>query len=439
MRASAPDVSVITAVGCAATDRQAAAVGFRNPMSSGRWHFVRIIAWRNLMQTFFNSPSKHTSSNRRLAIIAMVAAVFCAQNAQAASGEKLIRTANGDVMQMQAPQGRQQRISSMPGHPFASAEQRNAVRPLIWPDAGKIDLQKPSPQSDTLLRAAQSSGSGDAPSLANYMARNQFPEVWKAIDADIARGATLKSNGTDVQPADGAHYPFYRFLGNYDTTQWLAPPWNKIGKLYFNTPGGGSSYCTASIASGNSALVTAGHCVYSRGAGWNYNFVFVPADRFGAAPYGSYGWQSATVLNDWINVGSRKSDVAVIRLSGEASSGQPVVNYVGWLGRSWNYGYEQWTYSHGYASNLSTQYTNICAGWTYSSAWEGDDVLAQGCDMTYGSSGGPWLISYTPNSHAGNYVNSVVSGPHIGAFGSAYVGARFSSYNIVPLCNAAGC
>ena len=212
-----------------------------------------------------------------------------------------------------------------------------------------------------------------------------------------------------------------------------------LGKLYFTTPSGGSSYCTANVASGNSVLVTAAHCVYTRGQGFNRNFVFVPADRYGVAPYGRYGWQSATVLNEWINNGGRRWDVAVIRLAGEATTGQPVTNYVGWLGRSWDWGYSQSIYSHGYASNLSTQYTHICAGQSYSSSWEGTDVLVQGCDMTYGSSGGGWLRNYTPNSHGGNHVNGVVSGPHIGDFGNSYVGPRFSSANIVPLCNVAGC
>ena len=129
----------------------------------------------------------------------------------------------------------------------------------------------------------------------------------------------------------------------------------------------------------------------------------------------------------------------MIRLAGEQSSGQPVTNYVGWLGRAWNYGYSQYMYSHGYASNLSTQYTNICEGQTYDAPSEGTDVVVQGCDMTYGSSGGAWLMNYTPNSHAGNNVDSVVSGPHIGDFGRSYVGARFSDQNIVPLCNAIGC
>ncbi|MDT0955670.1 hypothetical protein RNT98_12900, partial [Staphylococcus pseudintermedius] len=101
--------------------------------------------------------------------------------------------------------------------------------------------------------------------------------------------------------------------------------------------------------------------------------------------------------------------------------------------------YSLYTYSHGYASNLSTQYTNICAGQTYDAPSEGTNVVVQGCDMTYGASGGAWLINYTPNSNAGNQVNSVVSGPHIGAFGTAWVGARFNAANIVALGTAIGC
>ena len=117
----------------------------------------------------------------------------------------------------------------------------------------------------------------------------------------------------------------------------------------------------------------------------------------------------------------------------------PVVQYVGWLGRAWDWDYAQPTSSHGYASNLSPQFTHICAGQTWRSGWEGTDVLVQGCDMTYGSSGGGWLIHYMPDSHKGNHINGVVSGPHIGDFGNSYVGPRFSSANIVPLCDVAEC
>ena len=67
------------------------------------------------------------------------------------------------------------------------------------------------------------------------------------------------------------------------------------------------------------------------------------------------------------------------------------------------------------------------------------DALGVGAVDAFGSSGGAWLRNYTPNSHAGNHVNAVVSGPHIGAFGTAWVGARFNDDNIVALCTAIGC
>ena len=39
----------------------------------------------------------------------------------------------------------------------------------------------------------------------------------------------------------------------------------------------------------------------------------------------------------------------------------------------------------------------------------------------------------------GSDTYAVLSGPHIGDFGYSYVGPRFSSRNIVPLCAAIGC
>ncbi len=388
------------------------------------------------MERFDLSPPPRTARRARLAAIASVA-VGLAMSSHAWSAERRTISNNGETVRIDAPTIAQQRISGTP-NPFATTAQRAAVKPLAWDTSARDPAPAPARGKPTISRPEHSVG-GLAPSFGDYMARKSFPEAWKTVDETAAQERASRSAVPDASTKDGAHYGWSRFLGNYHTSQWTVPPWNKIGKLYFNVPGGGSSYCTASVASGNSVILTAAHCVYSRGAGWNYNFVFVPADRYGAAPYGSYGYQSATILTDWINIGGRRHDVAAIKLTGEVSTGIPVVNYVGWLGRSWDWPYEQWTYSHGYASNFSTDYTNVCAGWTFYAPSEGTDVLVQGCDMTYGSSGGPWLREFIHDSHAGNSVNSVVSGPHIGAFGTYYVGARFSSSNIVPICNAIGC
>ncbi|QDH70197.1 trypsin-like serine peptidase [Marilutibacter alkalisoli] len=292
-------------------------------------------------------------------------------------------------------------------------------------------------QEDLPRGPAGAEAGGAAPPFADYLARQHFPRAWEvmeAMDEDEKKEAlddySIESDGS---------YPYYRFTGNYYTSRWKVPPWNKVGKLYFKKPNGSSSYCTANVASGNSVILTAAHCVYTRGQGWNSNFVFVPADRYGEAPYGSYGWTMATVSPNWISNGGRRWDLAAIKLANNPSSGLPVTSYVGWLGRSWNQPYSEYHLSVGYASNLSTQYTHACYGMTGYSSAEGADVLVQGCDMTYGSSGGGWLRNYTHNSHSGNHVNAVVSGPHIGSFGSAYVGPRFSSNNLVPVCNAIGC
>lgn len=380
----------------------------------------------------------HRAATLRRAGLALVAGALAASTAQAS--EKMMRTPQGDVTLLTADSELQRKVPALAAaHPFATEGQRAATLPLPWPATGDVspkDAEAPLPRPRRPFLDTSSHGGAPLP-FADYQARQQFGDAWRRLEA--LEGLDVEQSVREATGKDGAHHPYVRYPGNYYTFQWTAAPWNKIGKLYFTTPDGASSYCTANVASGNSVIITAAHCVYTRGQGFNRNFVFVPADRYGVAPYGRYGWQSAAVLNSWISDGGRRWDVAVVRLAGEAATGQPAAHYVGWLGRSWDWGYDQQIFSHGYASNLSTQYTHICAGRSYSSSWEGTDVLVQGCDMTYGSSGGGWLRNYTPNSHGGNHVNGVVSGPHIGDFGNSYVGPRFSSANIVPLCRVAGC
>ena len=373
-----------------------------------------------------------------LVLFSAALAFGAAAGLPAAAAERLVRTPQGDVAVLDAPAASQQKLRTG-ARPFATEKQRAAATPLPWPEAAtpaKSGADAPLPSMPRLPPPSAVAG-GAAPPFAEYLARQHFDDAWREIDA--LRRLDAVPPATRAGGKDGTHQPWIRYPGNYYTFQWTAAPWNKIGKLYFTTPDGGASYCTANVAGARAMIVTAAHCVYTPGQGFHRDFVFVPAERYGIAPYGRYGWQSASVLAAWTTGGDRRRDVAVIRLAGEATTGLPVTDYVGWLGRSWDWGYAQQTSSHGYASNLDSQVTHICAGWTWSSAWEGADVLVQGCDMTYGSSGGGWLIHYLPNSDAGNHVNGVVSGPHIGDFGNSYVGPRFSSANIVPLCSVIGC
>ena len=328
--------------------------------------------------------------------------------------------------------------------PFEKQEERERVAPLNWVEeeggAGvKSATVKPAGRKATPGIAAGGAAAADAKARA----KAAFPGAWgelEAMDRMLDRGEINPDSLIKTQDFTtlGTAGVFTRYSGNINTQMWQYAPWNKIGKLYFTTPSGGRSYCTANVISQRNIIVTAAHCLYTRGQGWHRNFRFVPADRFGVAPYGVYGWSSAAIMTNWITIGGRPWDVGMIRLSNNLATGIPVTSYVGWLGRTWNQPYVMNLHSVGYASNLSTQYTHICAAESFSG---GTDVLAKGCDMTYGSSGGGWLLRYHPysNSSSYNFVTGVTSGPYPGGFGTTFVGPRFSSANFVPLCNLYGC
>jgi hypothetical protein len=70
------------------------------------------------------------------------------------------------------------------------------------------------------------------------------------------------------------------------------------------------------------------------------------------------------------------------------------------------------------------------------------DYISKGCDMTYGSSGGPWIWRFHPyRGWSYNYVYSVVSGPasRTSVGDNIFTGPRFSVDNIVPICTLMGC
>lgn len=222
-------------------------------------------------------------------------------------------------------------------------------------------------------------------------------------------------------------------------------PLRTIGKLFFSTPGG-DSYCSASVISGNNNIVTAGHCCHGGpGSTFYSDWSFAPAHRDTNQPFGTFPWSAATILTEWRDSGTRRSDVCVLTMAAN-SSGQALSATVGWLGRSWNFGATQHKFAYGYPSNINSNRRYYCAAETFgaSSACGGAEILNMGCDMTFGSSGGPWIRTFKMlQAGAVNFVNAVVSGwdstTCTGSFGLTFNGPRFTSNNIVPLCTARGC
>ena len=211
-----------------------------------------------------------------------------------------------------------------------------------------------------------------------------------------------------------------------------------IGKLFTS-----SGTCSASVVSGKSIIVTAAHCCWNRSTNsWIGGWSFAPGYNNGNAPYGVFNWATATVPTSWVNNGDVPSDVCVIKLQND-SAGHPVTYYTGWLGRAWNFPPVQNMNAFGYPGNIDGG-NNLEKCTAQSSAQPascGPGVLNMACNMTYGSSGGPWI----KDLGSGNHVNSTVHGfvnPEAtctGPFGQYFDGPQFTDNNIALVCNSAGC
>ena len=209
-----------------------------------------------------------------------------------------------------------------------------------------------------------------------------------------------------------------------------------IGKLFTS-----AGTCSASVVSGKNIIVTAAHCCWDRTKnGWIGGWSFAPAYNKGNAPYGVFGWADARVPNSWINNGDIPSDVCLIRLQND-SAGHSVTYYTGWLGRSWNYGPSQPMKSFGYPGNIGG--ADSLESCTAQSSAEpsscGGGVLNMACNMTYGSSGGPWIRDLGSGNHVNATVHGYINQTCTGTFGQAFDGPQFTSNNIAMLCTAEGC
>ncbi len=276
--------------------------------------------------------------------------------------------------------------------------------------------------------ASGTEGGGLPDPIAAQQARSEFPDAWLSPDDNV----------DDFAPAaiDGTPSIYTLYLGNYYSQSWKSYPYTAIGKLYFS-----AGYCTASVIRPG-IIVTAAHCVYDTSTNrWYSNFRFVPAERNGTAPYGSFSWTNVRILNGYINlsdwsVSGGRYDVAVINLANN-SAGRPVNYYTGYLGSIYGQGYVRNVTEIGYPSNLTNGrwYTYISHAESYQYS---TDVLGYGGRSGPGASGSPSMLAYAP-FQAGNInlVNGVASGVNLTS--RWMTAARFTATNFRDLCNASGC
>lgn len=204
------------------------------------------------------------------------------------------------------------------------------------------------------------------------------------------------------------------------------------GKVFFTL--GGTNYVCSGSATGSTnrdVVLTAGHCVNEGPGSYATNFAFVPAYDDGARPFGTFTARSLVTTSQWANAGDFDYDVGFAVMN--TLNGQHLTDVVGSQGIGFNQARGELTYAFGYPAARPYDGTDIayCYDTVFADTYYGSQDQGMDCDMTGGSSGGPWLIDYSAGAGVGtlNSVNSfgyrgvkdVMWGPYFGSVAqSAY-------------------
>jgi V8-like Glu-specific endopeptidase len=193
------------------------------------------------------------------------------------------------------------------------------------------------------------------------------------------------------------------------------------GKVFFSD-GGSNWVCSGTAVAGASRSIvwTAGHCSWSdSGTGPVTNFMFVPAFKDGAAPYGHFAATDIFSSTGWKTVQEFGVDFGAARVATN-ESGQTLAAAVG--GRTILFAAPRQIAYHliGYpaAGKFNGQRMRICdTSWLRDDTSTTPDAIGVGCDMTGGSSGGGWLndsnLLVSNVSYGYGNLKNVLFGPHL--------------------------
>ncbi|MGH2923563.1 MAG: trypsin-like serine peptidase [Solirubrobacterales bacterium] len=191
------------------------------------------------------------------------------------------------------------------------------------------------------------------------------------------------------------------------------------GKVFF-TDSGVNYVCSGSaiVSSNESVVWTAGHCVNEGPGGFYTNFLFVPAYRDGAAPYGRFPGPTLLTTSGWQEDGEYGVDLgAAVVATNEA--GQSLSDAVAERSLVFNSPRNQSYQLYGYpaAKRFNGQRMRVCnTAWSRNDTSTTPDTMGAPCNMTGGSSGGGWVTASGAVASVISYgyssLKNVLFGPH---------------------------
>jgi hypothetical protein len=230
----------------------------------------------------------------------------------------------------------------------------------------------------------------------------------------------------------------------------------RSGRILFSDAEGdwicsGSVVSDGSTGNGYSLVVSAGHCAYDGGGGWATNWMYMP--DFDASPnYNcatrTLGCWTATSLVLWsafVSGGGFGNstlgyDWSIARVGLGGSGGNTELDSYGSypLKTSGNgAGDSAWAFGYPAAGKYHGNDLTYCSGKTVRDPY-GEPTWGLRCDMTGGSSGGPWLVGTTDPAGGSGSIASVNSYGYSGLkymFGPIFNSNTASTYNAAKSLN----
>ncbi|MFI6483952.1 trypsin-like serine peptidase [Nonomuraea sp. NPDC050663] len=302
----------------------------------------------------------------------------------------------------------------------APSEPHVESRPIVRSAA----QERTPPVADIVERVATRSAADQRRVLAYWTPERMaaalpiklLDELHKTLDGDGLLSGLSNRTGLGAAPelANGVTKVTPRRQSARPQTTTFGSRWVTGGAVakttgrVFLTLDGVDFVCSAgTVKSANKdVVVTAGHCVKDGRGVWAENWTFVPGYiEGGDRPYGTFTARRMFVAGPWSRSADDSYDIAMVALN--KYGGKHVADAVGTQDIAFNAGRGGQVFGFGYPADPPYDGERLiyCAGRVRDDPHGATRDQGLGCDMTAGSSGGPWMSGFNASTGRGTVMS----------------------------------